>query len=157
MRRSAFERMMRRVSAGEGGCLLWTGAHVPKGYGITHKYDEGNNVVSVYVHRVSWEHHFGPIPDGMFVCHACDTPRCVNPDHLFLGTQAENMQDCIAKGRRPRSGNMKVADADIPRIKEMRACGVKCREIANEFGVSVSLISLLARDKTVRHRAGGAA
>jgi hypothetical protein len=61
-------------------------------------------------HRAAWVAHRGPITDGLQVCHRCDVRLCVNPDHLWLGTQAENNADCRAKGRRPRRYRRKYAD-----------------------------------------------
>jgi hypothetical protein len=76
------------------GCLLWTGAMTAGGYGRF--AFRGHNA---YSHRVSWELTFGPMPDGLVVMHRCDTPSCVNPDHLTAGTFRENMHDCVLKGR----------------------------------------------------------
>lgn len=75
------------------GCWIWSGA-VQHAYG---KFRIG--LKEVRAHRASWEIHKGPIPDGMSVLHQCDTPLCVNPDHLFIGTQQENMNDRKTKGR----------------------------------------------------------
>lgn len=75
-------------------CWLWTGARSGAGYGQI-----GINDVRIFTHRFSWELHHGPIPAGLFVCHHCDNPPCVRPDHLFLGTPQDNMVDKIRKGR----------------------------------------------------------
>lgn len=86
------------VSKSEG-CWTWTGQHTRAGYGhisfMGHRWR--------YAHRVAWELSNGPIPHGRLVCHRCDNPGCVRPDHLFLGTQADNMRDMVSKGRNASS------------------------------------------------------
>jgi hypothetical protein len=90
------ERFWAKVRKSEG-CWEWVGSKIPKGYGnigISYRPPK-----SALAHRVSWEIHFGPIPGGMFVCHHCDNPGCVRPDHLFLGTNLDNIRDSESKGR----------------------------------------------------------
>lgn len=79
-------------------CWLWIGAHKKRGYGVISIRINGHPH-NIHAHRLSWIIHYGTIPDGMDVCHHCDTPACVRPDHLFLGDAAMNMADAKAKGR----------------------------------------------------------
>lgn len=79
-------------------CWIWSGALNSRGYGSM-----VYNGKSVSAHRFAYEHFVGPIPKGMFVCHSCDLPKCVNPDHLWVGTAYENNWDCIRKGRSVQS------------------------------------------------------
>lgn len=102
------DRLWLRVdkSASHNGCWLWTGATKQGGYG---KIAKGGDNGSFLTHRVAWELERGPIPDGVVVCHHCDNPGCCNPEHLFLGTQAENLLDMRRKGRHCHGEAMKEA------------------------------------------------
>lgn len=100
MRRAkpAFERLMAGVEPDlRTGCHLWQGALDDHGYGRINLGRRGEGQEKT--HRLAWAWKNGPVPDGLSVLHSCDTPRCCNPDHLFLGTQLDNMRDMVRKGR----------------------------------------------------------
>jgi hypothetical protein len=99
----------------KSGCWEWT-AGKTRGYGRI-----GVNGRMGYAHRVSWEIHYEEIPEGMFVCHRCDNPSCVNPDHLFLGTNNDNRQDSMRKGRilkGEKHKSSKITREDVARLRK---------------------------------------
>lgn len=100
---AALDRFMGKVDA-SGDCWVWTGSVAPNGYG---RFFLDGKVV--YAHRAAYELTHGTIPDGLYVCHHCDNPRCVQPDHLFLGTPSDNALDKVQKGRANPYKNRKRA------------------------------------------------
>ena len=91
------ERFWPKVQKGDG-CWIWTaGGDRTTGYGRIRIGTRGT--LQALAHRVAWELTYGPVPEGLIVCHHCDNPRCVRPDHLFVGTYVDNMRDAEAKGR----------------------------------------------------------
>ena len=144
------------TSAGPNACWPWTGHQAPTGYGQIGAGGRSDGVL--YAHRVSYELNFGPIPDGLYVCHTCDNPPCVNPGHLFAGTPTENSHDARDKGRlvMPRLRGEDAAPAVLTEtqareIIARRAAGEKLTDLSRRFGVSESAISQLARGRTWRH------
>lgn len=98
MRGTAAERFWAKVNKTET-CWLWTANTVRNRRGVPYGLFTRATRKAVTAHRYSYEMAIGPIPDGVIICHHCDTPLCVRPDHLFAGTQGDNMRDAVAKGR----------------------------------------------------------
>lgn len=122
------------------GCWVWTGSKNVLGYGFirvgTH---------NVRAHRASYTAFKGEIPEGLYVCHTCDNPQCINPDHLFAGTPAENTTDMIAKGRKrlgpPLRGERHPrCKLTIDQAREIKSAKGTARELAAKYGVSHALI-----------------
>jgi len=102
------------------------------------------------ISRYVWRKEKGEIPEGLFVCHTCDNKRCINPDHLFLGTPKDNMEDKIKKGRSvyvcgEMNGSHKLSNTDVLKIKESLKTNKNCSEIARRFGVSPRTINDIKR------------
>jgi len=155
-RLSLAERFWPKVDAkGPDECWPWTGSRSRHGYG---RIGLGGKRGRVEIaSRVSWELSHGPIPDGMGVLHRCDNPSCVNPAHLFLGTQADNVADMYAKGRgnRPRGEAHTCARFTVDQVLSIRqsyaAGGISQRELGERYGVSHRAIGRLVAGKTWSH------
>jgi len=133
-------------------CWPWIGSKVTHGYG---KFTINGNRISA--HRFSYEYHIGPIPDGLVVRHRCDNPSCVNPHHLEIGTQADNMRDRDERGRRkPPKGSShgcaKLTEPDVIEIRRLYADGElnQC-EIAGIFNVNHRTVNHIVRRYSWRH------
>lgn len=155
-------------------CWLWVGTRTAAGYGqIT--MGRGR---TVYAHRVSYEMHHGPIPDNYYVCHTCDNPSCVNPSHLWVGTNSDNIRDAVRKGRHSskthpdrqargdRSGSRLhperlarganhglavLCDSDVLHIHAALSVGATTRSLAVRFNVSEVTIHDIKVGRTWRH------
>jgi hypothetical protein len=128
-------------------CWEWTAAHI-RGYGLIGMV----GVSPCLAHRISYELAFGAIPEGLFVCHHCDNPPCVNPDHLFAGTSQDNVDDMKKKGRcshRDARGelnaNCKLSDEQVAEIRDRVAAGEMQKDLAKGFGVTPSQICRLVK------------
>lgn len=145
---SAKELILQRVDVDQDtGCWNWTGP-MDKRYGnLTFRRKQRR------AHRVSFEIFNGPC-DGKVICHICDNTRCVNPRHLFAGTQADNVQDCVRKNRQAIGSRLpitKLTEDDVRRIRLMRSSGASHREIAESIGVGHSAIGYVLSGKTFRY------
>lgn len=152
---SLIDRFWSKVSKSDDadGCWVWTGGHTgkkngPKGYGCFGLYYK-----VIRAHRFSWELHYGPISDDLWVLHKCDNRPCVRPDHLFLGTNQDNCLDAVKKGlwgdHSKRSRGHKLGLRDVLQIKEQLSIGVFTNlEIASWWGVDPCTVSGIKLGRT---------
>lgn len=131
---------------GNTTCIWWTGSVNRDGYGTIRS---GKSVFKA--HRAAYEIAVGPVPNGMCVLHRCDNPGCVNPEHLFLGTQAENMADAVYKGRHKTPKVRGEAHANSKLTEEqviaIRASQCSQKSIAKQFGITQSNVSQIKNGK----------
>lgn len=131
-------------------CWLWTGAADGHGYGVI---ATGGGSPMISTHRLSWKLANGKIPHGMCICHKCDVRLCCNPAHLWLGTNADNTADKMAKGRhRPVQGEAhgcaKLTEKQVLAIRDAKGL---LRKIGKRFGISESVVSNIKHRKTWAH------
>lgn len=150
--RSIAERLWSRVDK-KGECWVWLGHRGRAGYGYIGRGRKSEGIA--LVHRVAYELEVGPIPDGLFVCHRCDNPPCVRPDHLFVGTQQDNMRDALLKGRtRGASGlrnwNARLTSEEVARVRQLDAAGMERKKTARLFGITPQHVGAIARNQIRR-------
>lgn len=131
-------------------CWLWKGSKVPKGYG-TFRFNNKN----YRAHRVSWQLAHGPIGDNeICVLHKCDNPNCVRPDHLFLGTNKDNTNDMLLKGREARgerNGHARLDCEKVVAMRRARANGIPFSKLGKMFNVSYVTAFDACTGKTWKH------
>lgn len=131
-------------------CWLWNACfHRNSGYG---SFGISRSITD-HAHRIAWILTYGPIPEGLFICHKCDNRLCVRPDHLFAGTQKDNLQDMKRKGRGTianrgaGSGKTKLTDIDVANIRKLSAVGLSMAEIGRRYTMAGTSISRIVHRK----------
>jgi len=152
MKPNSAATILERYKVDSNGCWVWTHGRFQFGHGRIKILG-----CDLKAHRISWELHNGPIPEGLFVLHSCDNPPCINPEHLFLGTQQDNIDDMRAKGRQPNTkgkanGAARLSEEQVMQIKTLLREGFYTHEeIGAGFEVNRATISQIARGKNWSH------
>ena len=148
------ERFEEKVKKG-AGCWLWQSAFGTNGYGF---FWVGGKKRQEYAHRVAWRiaNDWQEVPEGKVVMHSCDNPCCIEPEHLFLGTQPANIADMDRKGRRrtlkgSERSTAKLSEADIPVIRQRLRGGESCEKICIDYRVSPELIRHIKKGRIWTH------
>ncbi len=147
------QRFWENVNRGDpDDCWEWTGTLDKRSYG---QFRIGQT--QYRAHRYSYELHVGPLGD-LLACHSCDNPKCVNPSHLFPGTQLDNMQDMMAKGRRykpdvvgEKNGSAKLTEVLVKEARQKFADGASISDLSREYGVCWTAMKLVVTRETWRH------
>lgn len=147
MQSTLAERLQTNLKApNENGCVEWSRYVNNSGYGLIRRGSQHEG--HALVHRVAYELAKGPVPEGLEVMHKCNNKLCCNPDHLEAGTHKQNIHDLIKTGRHVSTRGSRLSDSDLREIVRLRRSGVVMREIAQKFGVSRPMISLIFAGKT---------
>ena len=147
--RAAIERFEAKfIPEPNSGCWLWTAATTHFGYGAF-RLDRSRKQFNS--HRVAWLIYRGPIPEGKWVLHHCDNPPCVNPDHLFLGDNTANIADRVRKNRSIRGNQVIGAKLSEASVRAIRVDDRTQQKIADDYGVSRSLVGVIKQQKRWRH------
>ena len=147
-KRRSFLEHLKHIEPDENGCWLWPGGIESNGYGRA-----AHNGKVWWAHRLSYTHHKGAIPAGALVCHRCDVRHCVNPEHLFIGTAADNTADMLSKKRHKfgeQAHHAKLTEAAVRQIRVDKRPGWKLAEV---YGVSQTTISEVRHRKVWAHLA----
>jgi hypothetical protein len=144
------DRVNDKIQISDTGCWLWTDSLVTGGYGgitINKKRYRATHIVYKLYKNID-------IPEGKMLCHTCDNPACVNPDHLFIGNQIDNLRDMRLKNRHAfgsGNGTAKLSEKIVPIIREANKAGFSVASIARYFRMNSSVISKVVNTKTWRH------
>ena len=151
-----------RVSS---GCMEWTKNIGNNGYGVVYKTTDGIRT-RMTTHRLAWTVFRGPIPEGKFICHTCDNKKCINIDHLYVGTAADNGRDFAERGthwskiypERLRRGashtGAKLTDVTAMKIRELYAAGRGMQSLSDEFNVSLKTVMNVIHGRVWQHVGG---
>jgi hypothetical protein len=147
------DRFVLKTRKAASGCIEWTAARLPNGYGKIKR----QSYLLDGAHRVSYELFVGVIPDGLFVLHRCDNRLCVNPSHLFIGTQKDNIDDMVSKGRHRPSGvqgeehpSAKLTRRAVLSIRAKHRAGEATASLAKKHHVSTTLVWRIVTRQTWR-------
>jgi len=150
--RSLLGAFVSRLVFGMAECWYWNGPRTAIGYGLFAAARNSYGIPEIVAHRIAWHLFRGPIPAGVKVLHRCDVRACVNPDHLFLGTQEENVRDMVTKGRQrsvPAYGKAnpmaRLTEEAVAAMRAEHAAGATQRDLAKRYGVAVMTVNRAVR------------
>lgn len=152
-RKTPMERFIEKIKVDpEFGCWIWQGSF--NGSVKTHQYAQfnvGNDKEEKTAHIWAYKQFIGPISSGLNCCHRCDNTHCVNPFHIFLGTQADNMQDAVIKGRFKRNGQSKLDEISVQRIRAQWSMGFSLLALSKKYKIDPQTVRSVILRKTWKH------